>query len=125
MNKSILFGSIIAAVLVIGVVAGGESVEAKMPVSLPAAVCPAENVQHWETLEWTSANVFFEHPALPSVDGGIMKAQADPNTVYNYLEMAASALNTMGYLNSGSPITASDIGFAFDRAEPQIICAES
>jgi len=124
-TTTILAFSVVLA-LVIGIVSSGTIVEAaKPPESLPAAVCPAENVQHWETLEWTSANVFFEHPTLPSVDGGIMKAQADPNTVYSYKEMAASALNTMGYLNSGSPITASDIGFAFDRAEPQIICAES
>ena len=69
--------------------------------------------------------MFFEHPTLPSVDGGIMKAQADPNTVYSYKEMAASALNTMGYLNSGSPITASDVTGANKQAEPQIICSES
>ena len=125
MIKYILFASIIAIAIVSGIISSGELVEAEKPAPMPAAVCPAENVQHWETLEWTSANVFFEHPTLPSVDGGIMKAQADPNRVYSYKEMAASALNTMGYLNSGSPITASDIGFAFDQAEPQIICAES
>jgi cell division protein FtsN len=31
----------------------------------------------------------------------------------------------MGYLNSGNPITASDITFAKNQSEPQIICAES
>ena len=125
MKKTILFASVITAVIVTSVMASVGSVEAKPPESLAAAVCPAENVQHWETLEWVSDNVFFDHPTLPSVDGGIIKAQVDPSTVYSYIEVAASALNTMGYLNSGSPITASDIGFAFDRAEPQIICAES
>jgi len=118
MNKSILFASIITTAIITGIIASGELAEAEKPELLAVAVCPAENVQHWETLAWSSADVVFEHPTLPSVEGGIMKAQADPNTVYNYNELAASALNTMGYLNSGS-------GFAFDQAEPQIICAES
>ncbi len=54
-----------------------------------------------------------------------MKAQADPSTVYNYNELAASALDTMEYLNSGNLITASDISFASPQADPQIICAGS
>jgi len=96
----------------------------KKKKKLSAAVCPAENVQHWETISW-SAVVVFEHPTLPSVDGGFMKAQADPNRVYSYNELAASTLNTLGYLNSGNPITASDVTGANKQAEPQIICAES
>ena len=124
MNKSVLFGSIIAAVIVTGVIAGVESVEAKPPETLPAAVCPAGNVQHWETIAWSSG-VAFEHPTLTSVDIGIVKAQVDTNTVYNYNELAASVLDNLGYLNSGNPITPSDILFANNQAEPQIICAES
>jgi len=124
MNKSILFASIITAAIVTGIIASGELAGAEKPVSLPAAVCPAENVQHWETIIWSSS-IAFEHPTLASVSGGIMKAQVDPNTVYNFNELTASALNNLGYLNSGSPITASDITFARGAAEPIIICAES
>jgi len=124
MNKSILFAGIITAAIVTGIIASGELAEAEKPVSLPAAVCPAENVQHWETISWASTTAF-EHPTLPSVSGGIMKAQADPNTVYNYNELVALALNNLGYLNSGNPIQVSDVTFAVNQAEPQIICAES
>jgi len=124
MNKTIFFVGIIAATIVAGIIASGELAEAAKPESLPAAVCPAENVQHWETISWAST-MSFDHPTLPSVSGGIMKAQADPNTVYNYNELVASALNNLGYLNSGSPISSSDIVFATNQAEPQIICAES
>ena len=124
MKKSILFASIIAAAIVTGIVASGQAVEAKPPEPLPAAVCPAVNVQHWETITWSSG-VEFEHPTLASVSGGILKAQVDTSTVYSYSELAASTLNTMGYLNSGSPITASDISFADNQSGPQIICAES
>ena len=124
MNKSILFGSIIAAVIVTGVIAGVESVEAKPPEPLPAAVCPAGNVQHWETISWASG-VEFEHPTLASVSGGIVKTQVDINTVFSYNELAAAALNNLGYLNSGNPIIASDVTFAVNPTEPQIICAES
>ena len=124
MKQSILFASIIAAVIVTGVLVGVDSVEAKPPEPLPSAVCPAVNVQHWETITWSSG-VELEHPTLSSVSGGILKAQVDTSTVYSYSELAASTLNTMGYLNSGSPITASDISFADNQSGPQIICAES
>ena len=124
MNKSILFASIITAAIVTGIIASGELAQAEKPESSSAAVCPAENVQHWETIAGGSTTAF-EHPTLSSVSGGIMKAQADPNTVYNYNELVASALNNLGYLNSGSPITASDIPIAQRQGDSQIICAES
>ena len=124
MNKTIFFVGIIAGTIVAGIIASVELAEAAKPESLPAAVCPAENVQHWETIAWSST-MSFDHPTLSSVSGGIMKAQADPSVVYNYNELVTSALNNLGYLNSGSPITVSDVTFAVNQAEPQIICAES
>ncbi|MCH8085754.1 MAG: hypothetical protein IIC15_04920 [Thaumarchaeota archaeon] len=51
MNKYILLASIIAIAIVGGIISSGELVEAEKPAPMPAAVCPAENVQHWETLE--------------------------------------------------------------------------
>ena len=48
MNKYILFASIIAIAIVGGIISSGELVEAEKPAPMPAAVCPAENVQHWE-----------------------------------------------------------------------------
>ena len=122
-TTTILAFSVVLA-LVIGIVSSGTIVEAaKPPESLPAAVCPAVNVQHWETISWVSG-VFIEHPTLASIERGILKTQVDINTVYNYNELAA-ALNNLGYLNSGNPITASDIVFSTPQADPQIICAES
>jgi len=124
MNKSILFVSIIAATIVTGIIASGELAQAEKPVSLAAAVCPAENVQHWETLAWGSSTLL-QHTTLPSVSGGIVKVQADQNAVFDHLGLVASKLNDLGYTNSGNPITRDDVGAAIPQGDSQIICAES
>ena len=124
MNKTILFASVISVTIIAGIVASGELAEAEKPVSLAAAVCPAENVQHLETLAWGSSTLL-QHTTLPSVSGGIVKVQADQNAVFDHLGLVASKLNDLGYTNSGNPITRDDVGAAIQQGDSQIICAES
>ena len=126
MNKLGIWGIAIATVFVTSILTiSAFEAQAIKPEPLAAAVCPAENVQHWETIAWGSS-VAFQHPTLPSISGGISKAQVDPNVAaFSYNGLIAEKLNNLGYTKSGSPITAGDIPIALKQEEPQIICAEN
>jgi len=88
-------------------------------------VCPAGNVQHWETIAWGS-NVPFQHDTLPFSQGGISKVTVDQNIgSFTFNEAVAAHLNNLGYSNAGNPITAGDIPVAQQQGEPYVICAES
>ena len=92
------------------------------------AICPTENVQHWETIAWSGPPI--QHPTLPNIDTtfGTVKAQIDPNQAIVYQVVLISRLNELGYTLNGNPIAIDDLGvqqIAQQRHESQIICAEN
>lgn len=75
--------------------------------------CPAENVQHWTTLQIEPViGTTFQHPEFASFDRGgikLLNVQIDPNKANQIEPLIVDKLNELGYTKSGAKITLGDI----------------
>ena len=96
-------------------------------------VCPAENVQHWYTVEFSPGNTIapFLHDTNPSLtlQDHFVPIQLDSSGVIpnSATQQVADRLNELGYfVDDGSirPITPSDFG-SMSVDKTTVICAEN
>ena len=119
MNNKILFGIALAAVTIaIGVLSSGEIVEAvkpptevivtndnanPIPVSVAVSpVCPADKVQHWQTVQFESAIDFIElvsdtNPTLPPNTGFWINLRTNSEDIFDTNTLLLNTLEEMGY----------------------------
>jgi len=122
MNKTAIYSTIVVSVIAsLAVFAVSSSEVEAVPPSKVA--CPAENVQHWETIAWSGPPI--QHPTLPNVvtSFGTVKAQIDPNQAIDYQDVLISRLNELGYTLNGNPITIDDLNA--QQHESEIICGQN
>ena len=87
-------------------------------------VCPAENVQHWNTFSWDTVQII-RHPTLPSIGGGYLEIQVPTDKNYSDKGFVVARLTELGYLDSqNNPLTTSNIDTA-TAGSSSMICAEN
>jgi len=123
MNKiTILAISAVFAVSMIAITTF--EVEAIKPTQESASVCPAENVQHWNTFSWDTVQII-RHPTLPSIGGGYLEIQVPTDKNYSDKGFVVARLTELGYLDSqNNPLTTSNIDTA-TAGSSSMICAEN
>ena len=95
--------------------------EAKPPSQV---ACPAENVQHWNTIIW-SASTSVTHPTLPTINSGVLEIQVPSDKSYSGKGVVLSKLTELGYLDATSqPLDKTDINSAL-LGSSSTICAEN
>ena len=125
MNKITILA--ISAVFVASMIAiTAFEAEAKPPAQ---AICPAENVQYWETWSFRYSGVLTHliNPTIPTSQPELLKFKADPTIPYFPRATIVDRLIELGYTDSatagGIPTEANLSTHTFQSST--IICAEN
>jgi len=123
MNKITILA--ISAVFVASILAiTAFEVEAIKPTQESASVCPAENIQHWNTFSWDTVQII-RHPTLPSIGGGYLEIQVPTDKNYSDKGFVVARLTELGYLDSqNNPLGTGNIDLA-TAGSSSMICAEN